>query len=116
MGFSPSRPAWRSAFSESMDGHSRQAALIKCTIEGLEVETDWPTLREFLQSEARFNQLCAKVVTPPRGVAIQLLFPVPKTVRFIWRDCSVEAMGVMGGIHIKARKVTHGKRSVTQRS
>ncbi len=83
-----------------------KAALIQCRIDGLEVDTDWPTLKSWLQSQARFNQLCAKVVTPPHGVAIELRLPIPQTAIFVWRDYVVEATGFMGEIHITAHKAT----------
>ncbi len=77
---------------------------IKLAIDGLEVDSDWPFLRAYLQSQSRFNQLCADIVSSPKGVYIELRLPSPKIVTFHWKDYEVTATGSFGEIHIVCHK------------
>ena len=78
---------------------------IKLTIEGLEIDSDWPTLRAYLRSQARFNQLCADAVKfGKHGIAIRLRFSEPQIITFEWRDYLVEATGALGELFIVCKK------------
>lgn len=82
-----------------------QAALIKCTIEGLEVEADWPALQAWLMEQKRFSALCMEVVSGRRGgVAVVISVRRPKTATFRWRDYDVEATAFLGELHLVCRK------------
>ncbi len=81
------------------------AALIKCTIEGLEVEADWPALQAWLLEQKHFSALCMDVVTGRRGgVGVVIRLPQPKTATFRWRGYDVEATAFLGELRLICRK------------